>query len=385
MADTKVAMSGRPPQEPIVLGRPELSPDGKLVTLNVHFDEFFPRLVVFDIDREQLEVVDRPNNEGWLSPSFSPSGDRIAFIRYCAEGCAAGKKGFQVSLLDRKSGATTTVTRGSDLYRGSPLFSLDGLSIVFASMGIVWKEDFLARGHGWRHRGAHAFAGEGTLRMVDLKTGVERKILSDRFGVTQFSSLSPSGFLDENTLIFRARGPAGTNLTDNSSSPLFRKLERLVGKKDANYRYYGYRLTLSEKLEFMSPDAPRRIGIVHDLSVSSDTGRMVFTGLSGRDSENPKFRGYDVFLGDGETFRPATSLRTHMAHTAISKSGNRVSFLADDTRRKHWSLWVLDLRTRGVRETSLKRRLHEWHRSFQDAMALNAHRIGNMDLDLTWN
>ena len=133
MADTKVAMSGSPPPDPILFGTPALSPDGKLVTLHVHFDRKLPRLVVFDLDREELVVMDRPDNEGWVFPSFSPSGDRIAFIRYCAAGCAVGKKGFQVSLLDRKSGATTTVTKGKDLYRGSPVFFPDGQSIVFAS------------------------------------------------------------------------------------------------------------------------------------------------------------------------------------------------------------------------------------------------------------
>ena len=200
--------------------------------------------------------------------------------------------------------------------------------------------------------------------MVDLKTGIERKILSNRFGVTQFSLLIPSGFLDENILIFSARGPAGSSLTKNrSSSPLFRELARLVGKQDARYRWYGYRLTLGRKLEFMSPDAPRRIGPVYSLSVSSDTGRVVFPGLSGHDPEDPRFLGYDVFLGDGETFRPVTSLFTKMAHTVISKSGNRAAFMADDTRRENWSLWVLDVETGRVWETSLKRRLQEWHRS----------------------
>ena len=362
-ADTKVAMSGRAPQEPIVLGPPQLSPDGKLAALHVRFDEFLPRLVVFDIDREELEVMDRPDNEGWLSPSFSPSGDRIAFIRYCVEGCAAGRKGFQVSLLDRKGGATTTVTEGKDLQRGWPLFSPNGRSIVFFSRNLVWKEHFLSRGLRWRHRRTHAPAGGAMLRVVELKTGIERKILNDRFGVKQFSRTIPSGFVDENTVIFRGLGPSGSDLTRKETSPLFRELERLVGRQDAKYRWYGYRLTLGKKLEFMSPDAPRRIGRVSSLSVSSDTGRMVFTGLSGRDSENPKFLGYDVFLGEGESFRPVTSLFTHMAHTAISKSGNRVAFLADDTRRRHWSLWVLDVETGEARETSLKRRLHEWHRS----------------------
>ena len=307
-------------------------------------------------------VADRPDNEGWLSPSFSPSGDRIAFIRYCVEECAVGHQGFQVSILDRKSGAVTTVTSGRDLLRSSPLFFPDGQSIVVGTQDLVWKDDFLARGLGWRNDSAHSTAGGGTLRMIDLKTRVERKILSDRFGVTQFSRIFPSGFIDENTLVFRARGPTGPRMKD-TSSPLFRELDRLVGREDARYRSYGYRLTLGRKLEFMSPDAPRRIGSISFLSVSSDTGRMVFPGLSGHDPETPKFRGYDVFLGDGETFRPVTSLLTHMAFTTISKTGNRVAFLADDTRKRHWSLWVLDVETGRVWETSLKRRLQEWHRA----------------------
>ena len=250
------------------------------------------------------------------------------------------------------------------LYRGTPLFSPDGQSIVFGSRNLAWKDDRLARGLKWRHRLPHARAGGGTLRRVGLETGFERNLLGDRFGVTQFTFAWPSGFLDENTLIFTALGPAGSRLSDKTSSPLFRELKRLVGKKDAKYRFYGYRLTLERKLEFMSPDAPRRIGDVSGLAVSSDTGRMVFVGESGHDPENPKFLGYDVFLGDGETFRPVTSLFTQMAHTAISNSGNRVVFLADDTRRKRWSLWVLDVETGRVRETSLRRQLQERHRSF---------------------
>ena len=67
------------------------------------------------------------------------------------------------------------------------------------------------------------------------------------------------------------------------------------------------------------------------------------TGRSGHDPERPKSLGFDVFPGDAETFRPVTPLRTHMAHTAISKSGNRVAFMADDTRRQHFSLRVLEV------------------------------------------
>ena len=58
--------------------------------------------------------------------------------------------------------------------------------------------------------------------------------------------------------------------------------------------------------------------------------------------KNRRF-GYDVFIPDGDTFRPVTQLRTHMAHTASSKSGNRIAFMADDTRRQYYSLRVLEV------------------------------------------
>ena len=83
MAEMRVAMSLKPPPDPIVPGSPELSPDGSLAALHVYFGRHLPRLIVFDLDHEELVVLDRPDNEGWLDPSFSPSGDRIAFVRYC--------------------------------------------------------------------------------------------------------------------------------------------------------------------------------------------------------------------------------------------------------------------------------------------------------------
>ena len=364
MADTRVAMSGGPRPGPIKLGAPELSPDGRLAALDVSFYGALPRLAVFDLDREELVVLDRPDNEGWLSPSFSPSGDRLAFVRYCESGCAAGRQGFQISVYDRRSGEVTTVTQGRGLRRNTPLFSPDGRSIVYGSVNLIWKEEWLARGFKWKYKLPHTTLGGGTLRMVDLKTRIERKILHEWFGVTQFSWILPSGFLDEDTIIFAARFPAGRRITDKSA-PLFRELERLVGTDDAAYQFYGYKLTLGEKLEFMSPDAPSRIGDVSDLSVSSDTGRMVYTGQSGQghDPKHPGWFDFDVFLGDGETFAPATSLFTHMSHSTISKSGSRVAFMADDTRRRNWSLWTFDVETSQVRETSLKRRLEEWHRA----------------------
>ena len=176
---------------PIELGAPELSPDGRLAALHVYFDGSLPRLAVFDLDREDLVVLDRPDNEGWLSPSFSPSGDRLAFVRFCESGCAPGRQGFQISVYDRRSGEVTTVTQGRGLHRNTPLFSPDGRSIVYGSENLVWKEDFIARGLKWGDDSPFALAGGGTLRMVDLKTGVERRGLRDRFEVKDFSVVFP--------------------------------------------------------------------------------------------------------------------------------------------------------------------------------------------------
>lgn len=98
MADTRVAMSRKPPPDPIVLGAPELSPDGRLAALGVTFDEYLPRLVVFDIDREELVVVDRPDNEGGTgSRSFDTARQDArrsgrAFRSPCSTGIAARRR-----------------------------------------------------------------------------------------------------------------------------------------------------------------------------------------------------------------------------------------------------------------------------------------------------
>ena len=179
----------------------------------------------------------------------------------------------------------------------------------------------------------------------------------ERFGVGSFMYAVPSGFLDENTLIFRGLGPDDFRVRDGGA--LFKKLESVVGRRDAGIGWYEYRLEFGSKLELISPDASRDVAKIGSLTVSTDTGRMAYIGKSHRPEHISAFIGYDVLVsnGGGEAFHQATSLRTHMAHLAFSKSGNRVAFLADDTRKQHWSLWILEVDTGRVWETNLKRRL----------------------------
>ena len=346
MADVKLAMSRKPPPDPIKLGAPALSPDGRLAALGVSFERGYSHLAIFDIHREELQVIGKPDDEGWRDPSFSPSGDRIVFIQYCT-GC--DRKGFQISIYDLETGTATTLTEGSERFRDDPIFSPDGQSIIHHSKDLEWEGDEIT------------FSGFENLRRLIIASRQDREIVLDLFGVRGFRSLIPSGFLDDGTLIFAARSPY--MFYSDNRNPWLDKLGMLAGKTDAGYRYFGYRLKIGWNLGFISPDAPRRIGPTHSLSVSTDTGRMVFIGKSGHAPENPLYLGYDVFLGDGETFRQMTSLYTHMVGTTISKSGNRVAFLADETRRQHWSLWVYDVGTRRVWETNLKRRLQAWRDS----------------------
>ena len=222
MADIQLAMSRPPPPDEIRLGPPALSPDGQLAALYAYYSgEPLPWLFIFDLEREEVRRIDKPANEGWLSPSFSSSGERIVFTRYCAVGCARDRKGFQVSILDLKTGLARTVTRGDKLFRASPIFSPDDRSIVYTASAMKWVED------GTRHDGI----GFWTLRMLDSETGSDLKILNDELGSEEFSDVFPAGFLDVNTLAFNARRPHG---------PLFAELERLARKEGETYEYAKY-------------------------------------------------------------------------------------------------------------------------------------------------
>ena len=348
MTDIKRALSGKPPPDPIKLGQPTLSPDGRLAALGVSVYGNYSMLVIYDIDEDEMRIVAKPDDEGWFSPSFSPSGHAIAFIRFCRS-CAT--KGFQVSMLDLQTGRTATLTRGNDVFRKTPIFSPNGEFIAYRSGVLEWRDDQY-----------ELFMG-GEFRTVTLATQHERKISLEEHGVDRFLLAFLGGFLDEDTLVFTGTRPKG-GYPDYDGSPFFTRLRSLVGEKDAKSGSYAYRLELGKNLEFISPDAPAKIGEISSLSASSDTGRMAYVAISGPVPSESGFYGYDVFVGDGETFRQATHLFTYMAPvTAFSKSGNRVAFLADDTRRRHWSLWVLEVETGRVWETSLKPQLQAWHRS----------------------
>lgn len=354
MADIQLAMGKAPPVDEVQLGAPALSPDGNLAVMDAQYSgESLPWLVVFDLESDEVRRIDKPANEAWISPSFSSSGERIVFIRYCVMECVRKRRGFQISLLDLETGRARTMTESDKLFRGSPIFSPDDRWIVYSARRIEWIDN------GTQYKKI----GSSTLRMLDLETGNDLKILSDVIGSEEFFSVFPEGFLEADTLVFTGMWPKG---------PVFHELMWLTREKDdgnqAKYSFFGYKLKLGldklrrRKMEFISSEAPKKIGPVSSLTVSYDTGRMAYVGRSDHDPEKPGHWDINVFVGDGETFRQATSLFTHMAHTAISRSGNRVAFMADDTRRKRWSLWILDVETGRVRETSLRRQLLERRR-----------------------
>ena len=117
MADVHLAMSSRPQSERVHLGAPALTSDGSLAVLAVSFPGNIGHLVIYNIDRSKYRIIEKPDDEAWISPSFSRDGDKVAFIRYCA---TCDSRGFQVASYNIRTNQVTTLTQGEDLYRGNP-------------------------------------------------------------------------------------------------------------------------------------------------------------------------------------------------------------------------------------------------------------------------
>ena len=172
MADIKLAMSRKPPPDPYELQAPALSPDGTRAALAVSFYGHREHLVLYDIERDTLRVVDKLDHERWRSPSFSPTGDTIAFIRSCT---TCEDKGYQLATYDVATGRTKTLTQGSDLHRYMPVFSPSGRFVAYRSKRITWEgdtPDVVGRSAGFR--------------TYTLATNTDRQVPLERFDVGGF-------------------------------------------------------------------------------------------------------------------------------------------------------------------------------------------------------
>ena len=364
------------PKDPVNLGKPSLSPDGRLVALSISVRGVRgSKIVVFDVESRALRTFDSPPDQIWLWPSFSPAGDRLVFMRLCVGRCRSGRKGYHVAILDLKTGIATTRTVDPHLYRRWPILAPGGRYVFYTTIWFPNADRPLPRRYARRWAGALT----GRVHMLDLETGEERKVSLRKFGINYFLVLLPTGFIDSRTLVVRGKMPSVTmEEWPGESLPVIKELKRRAERLqvprprgDAWNLTYPYTLVFDrpfklasrpphlQDLDLLQSDWVRR---TPHLSISYDTGLLAFVGRSaGSRRENAsKVYGdseYSILLGDLKTVRQATSLRTYPKYLTISKSGNRVAYIFDEKRNNYQNLWMLDVATGKVWQTGLKKRL----------------------------
>ena len=327
------------------VGQPELSPDGRLVVVPVLVRGISGSvLAVIDVDSGKLQTFASPGSEHWYGPSFSPTGDRIVFIRGCTRRCK-GVNAYQVSLLDLKTGLDTAVTVEDGFARRAPAFSPDGRFVAYGALKRAYDNRFA------RLEYSHWFGlYTRKIRILDLETGIEHTLPLKEFGLEWNGPVMPEGFLDEKTLVINASWPTG-------HSALIEKVKKKSGDKLLRHRH-SYTVTFDRPFKSASPlPTPVAVDLLaakwvqsDRLGVSSDSRTMVLRN------------GYNILVGDTRKIRHVTYIGIPVTDAAISKSGNRVAYFVKKDRYIR-ELWILDIPTGKVWEIGLRERLREGYLS----------------------
>ena len=351
---------------------PALSPDGRLVAVRAWVrGHRGSRLAVIDLETGAVRTFAPPTDQIWHAPSFSPSGDRLVFMRNCTVECTSGPNGFHIGILDLRTGRDTTASaaRTSHLIRVNPVFAPGGRFVVY---GTVWIKDvnqrrfpksILSRAYGFR---------TDAIYMLDLETGVETNVLLGNRRKLYLRRVHVAGFLDEKTLIVRSGG----SLKDDLQEQLIKRVRHLEGTttlspEDGDYLYRidfdrsfaaATGTPTAGALSILETDWVRPVGfqrIAPRAMISFDTGRMAFIDRSERNRQSCLFCTweYDVFVGDRKAVRQVTFFhRRFMTGATISKSGNRVAFLAALEGRAE-GVWIHDISSGRTWEAEMEKSL----------------------------
>ena len=176
----------------VIFNEPALSPNGRSVAVQAFVSGLSrSKLVLLDVETGSVRVFDQPRDQTWRSPSFSPSGDRLAFLQICRFECASGPKGVHIAVLDLQSGRDTTVTASSNLIRMDPVFAPGGRFVVYGAVQIdnvdqrSFPKSIYNRAYGFYTK---------SLLIVDLETGIESEILPGKSKEVQFMQTRRQGF-----------------------------------------------------------------------------------------------------------------------------------------------------------------------------------------------
>jgi len=291
------------------------------------------RLGLFDVASRSIQLVDQPENFRWGSPVFAPAGRALAFTSYCFYDCTPEEFGYHVGMLDLDTGAWQIVTAdGRNNMRLSPNFSPDGKSILFVSAKAEWNKEGGSRPNG--------FFGVSSL---SLETRQERQLLPNAAETTTFQSVGRPNLM------------AGGDVLFTCMAPFKGAFEEMAGRMNLrNTHNFACRLRPDGSLGIV-PGLERQYA--NSLSASADGKRIAFIARSSPGKQGRGF-GSDLFVHEAGGIRQATQLETHAYLTDISDDGAVALFLADDTRKKNWSIWLHRVGSGETREILTPDALH---------------------------
>ncbi len=350
----------------IAIDEPALSPDGRLVAFRV-WTKVNPtiQLAVVDLDTRAVTLFEGAADQRWLSPSFSPSGDSIVFVRHCRVSCTSAPKGYQISILHIESGQVATIAGTRNLVRDAPVFAPGGRFVFYATRRIT---DSTLSQHRLPKTVYYPRVGfkTGTIHMMNLQTEEETAVSRIGPSETFFTYTRAVGFLDERTLVVRGSGNVHT-----ADQELWRQLQERVEniqyshgideKGDSHLFTIEFRESLVNGSAMPRPTDIKLLATqwVRPIAnpfhgggtiVSYETKEFAFADRSERNRRPFLGRGpreYDIFLGDLRSVRQVTRLFLTRLHTpSISWSGNRIAFMGDEENGGgSWGLWVYDVRS----------------------------------------
>lgn len=315
-----------PPRESLpgsLIGPPSLSPDGRLIAFAYGKTVGNNALLLYDIESEQLRLIDKPSHLVVTRPSFSPDGQRVAVATFCKEGCEPDEKNYQIAIVDLDKEEMTFVTSGRDFVRTGPIFSHDGSALFFSAANLMWKDDELKEGNWWDDEWGESFSfGYYGISKVDRASGIEQQLFPAAQNGPSFLSIVLGGSLSSGDVVFSAYGPHDGEMEANVA-------EMNRGSDILGYTFHpdrGLDLLLESENWGMS-----------GLTQAGDEGRRVFISSPPDDRFN-----YDLFLSMNGQVSQITHQATHMGHSSVSANGERVVFLADASRKRNWSIWLHD-------------------------------------------
>ncbi len=332
-----------PSREPLpgsLIGPPSLSPDGRLIAFTYGRSVGDNALLLYDIESEQLRLIDKPPYLFVRWPSFSPDGERLAVATYCDEECPPEASNYQIAVVNLNTEEMEFVTSGRDFVRKGPVFSSDGRTVFFTASELDWHEDWIATGRRWpddwgESRSA-AFDGLSKVMLIDEQ---EVQLFPSAQNPLSFFSCKVGAVTDRGDVYFSAIGPRGGG--GLATTEIDRKTSML-----------GYVLRSNGELELLAQNIDWPMS---SISSSVDGKTQIFISSPATDRYK-----YDLFqLADGMVSQ-ISFLGTHMSFARVSADGQTVVFVADVRRQRNWSIWIHDMVTGETKMTLSYEKIREF-------------------------